>query len=330
MADLRPQPLPYTKRGLWTGTAQLAGGITGIGQSVTKSMSGLWSSFSSGIASSILNRSLGFTDTRGGEVGEREFEKMREQRRGGRVTALGVASTMVEGVQGQEEEGDLGQSAPTLIDDEIETLYEGFQKRRKSAALIRAAAKASGMSTPSNKDSDQNSTKPTDLSSQNLDDDDLDVKADRLKHEEAKVRALNATGRIDFAIQEGVFDLSLISSLASHLGYWNDEDVVHFMISQLLARKGIRLGKNGESGGDGGRKIGADSNPTITESPPRKEPMAQIPVATAVVQGQAGWRKEGTTSGGVFGPWSGGRRGSASSQGGGGGGGGSSGVGKKL
>ncbi|RPB29617.1 DDHD-domain-containing protein [Terfezia boudieri ATCC MYA-4762] len=273
MADLKPQPLPYTKRGLWTGTAQLAGGITGIGQSVTKSVSGLWSSLSSGIASSLLNRSLGFTDAKGGEVGEREFEKMRERRRGEKVMALSVASTMVEGeAQGQqeEEESDLGHSAPTLIDDEIETLYEGFQKRRKSAALIRAAEKASGTSTPSNKDSDKNSTKPTDLSTQNLDDDDLDVKADKLKHEEAKVRALNATGRIDFAIQEGVFDLSLISSLASHLGYWNDEDVAHFIISQLLARRAGKQGKDGEesaeegadgattSGGSGAGTTGAE------------------------------------------------------------------------
>ena len=33
----------------------------------------------------------------------------------------------------------------------------------------------------------------------------------------------------------GVFDISLIASIASHLSYWADEDVSHFMLSQLLA-----------------------------------------------------------------------------------------------
>ena len=37
----------------------------------------------------------------------------------------------------------------------------------------------------------------------------------------------------------GVFDISLIASIASHLSYWADEDVSHFMISQLLSRHRI-------------------------------------------------------------------------------------------
>lgn len=232
MAELKPQPLPYTKRGIWTGTAQLAGGISGIGQSVTKSVSGLWSSLSSGIASSILNRSLGFPDTKG-EVGERELEKMREQRKG---TTVG------------NDESNIGQPARTLIDDEIETLYEGFQKRRKSAALVRPSEK-----TNMDKGNANKAAKSTGSSAEGLSDDELDIKANRLKHEEAKVRALNATGRIDFAIQEGVFDLSLISSLASHLGYWNDEDVAHFMISQLLSRRGLRTNRARNEGASEGR-----------------------------------------------------------------------------
>ena len=35
------------------------------------------------------------------------------------------------------------------------------------------------------------------------------------------------------------FDISLLASIASHLTYWADEDVSHFMISQLLARHRI-------------------------------------------------------------------------------------------
>jgi hypothetical protein len=34
----------------------------------------------------------------------------------------------------------------------------------------------------------------------------------------------------------GAFDISLLASIASHLSYWADEDVSHFMVSQLLAR----------------------------------------------------------------------------------------------
>lgn len=37
----------------------------------------------------------------------------------------------------------------------------------------------------------------------------------------------------------GVFDISLIASIASHLSYWADEDVSHFMISQLLSRQRV-------------------------------------------------------------------------------------------
>ena len=40
-------------------------------------------------------------------------------------------------------------------------------------------------------------------------------------------------------ICRGVFDISLIASIASHLSYWADEDVSHFMISQLLSRQRV-------------------------------------------------------------------------------------------
>ena len=36
-----------------------------------------------------------------------------------------------------------------------------------------------------------------------------------------------------------MFDISLIASIASHLSYWADEDVSHFMISQLLSRQRV-------------------------------------------------------------------------------------------
>ncbi|RPA76039.1 hypothetical protein BJ508DRAFT_331528, partial [Ascobolus immersus RN42] len=45
----------------------------------------------------------------------------------------------------------------------------------------------------------------------------------------------NPLKRVDYAIQEGTFEISLIASIASHLGYWADEDVAHFMLGQLLS-----------------------------------------------------------------------------------------------
>lgn len=81
-----------------------------------------------------------------------------------------------------------GKHPPTMLDAEIETLFAGFQKQRKSGVLS-----------------------------------DGDVDESRVRNEEDKVRALNSTGRIDFAIQEGVFDISVIASIASHLSYWGDE-----------------------------------------------------------------------------------------------------------
>lgn len=35
----------------------------------------------------------------------------------------------------------------------------------------------------------------------------------------------------------GAFDISFLASIASHLAYWTDEDVSHFLISQLLSKR---------------------------------------------------------------------------------------------
>lgn len=157
MASLKPQPLPYTKRGLFN-SGQLVGGISGIGQSVSRSVSSMWTSLSSGIASSILNRSLGFSDT------------------GVPTSTSSIAAGEAEKARG-EKVVEAQQHPPTLIDDEIETLYAGFQKRRKSAV-----------------DGEEEEGEEERLAAEE--------RAAVLKVEEAKVRALNATGRIDFAIQE--------------------------------------------------------------------------------------------------------------------------------
>jgi hypothetical protein len=167
MTQLKPQPLPYTKRGLFSSSGQIVGGISGIGQSVTRSVSNMWSSLSSGIASSILNRSLGITEPMHSAASEDK-----------KTTSQYVLAE--------------GKFPPTMLDAEIETLYAGFQKQRRT----RGGADGEGK---------------------------LEEDERRVKSEEEKVRALNSTGRIDFAIQEGVFDISVIASIASHLSYWGDE-----------------------------------------------------------------------------------------------------------
>jgi hypothetical protein len=73
-------------------------------------------------------------------------------------------------------EGENGQHPPTLIDDEIETLYSGFKKQRKT-------------SNPLDKDDERR---------------ELEEQARKLKREEGKVRALNSNGRVDYSIQEYV------------------------------------------------------------------------------------------------------------------------------
>ncbi|THX76363.1 hypothetical protein D6D04_06833, partial [Aureobasidium pullulans] len=229
MSSLKPQPLPYTKRGIFsTATGQ---GLTGIGARVGQSVSGLWSSFSSGIASSLLNRSLGFTAEDAGKLGgPAGISQSRTPLSlgagtnvaGGIVPTAPSTNTKIDKVDGDMKEklasdaqraDEAGERPPTLIDAELETLYAGFQNTRKSAQ--------------GDLDHDMAESERAEA----------EERGRKLKKEEAKVRALNSNGRVDYSIQEGAFDISLIAAVASHLSYWADEDVNHFMISQLLSRQ---------------------------------------------------------------------------------------------
>jgi hypothetical protein len=178
MASLKPQPLPWTKKGIFGAQGQ---GITGIGSRVGQSVSGLWSSLSSGIASSLLNRSLGISA---------EAAKVQQNRvslgaaAGTNITAGGVvqagpiapsdAERLIKGDL-TVEEGDDGQRPPTLIDDDVETLYSGFKKQHKTGG------------NPLERDDERR---------------ELEEQARKLKKEEGKVRALNSNGRVDYSIQE--------------------------------------------------------------------------------------------------------------------------------
>lgn len=190
MSALKPQPLPYTKKGYFGAPGQ---GITGIGARVGQSVSGLWSNITSGVASSLLNRSLGLTGE--GQISSSQSMALPLDRN--RSPSSGVAGTnsVVGGVISaptHNEKGrkhrltddstksdESGQHPPTRIDAEIETLYAGFQKRWKSQQDD--DGQGLGMSAGWQE---------------------ADDRAKRLRREEAKVRALNGNGRVDYCIQE--------------------------------------------------------------------------------------------------------------------------------
>ncbi|KAF3046752.1 hypothetical protein E8E11_005109 [Didymella keratinophila] len=220
MAGLKAQPLPYTKKGIFGAPASQ--GLTGIGARVGEGVTNFWSSIGSGIASGLLNRSLGIsaTDLGDGGSGQRSSRPLSAAPNAATVPGTNepVAAFISEERRrrlGNEQitTGEDGEHPPTLIESEIETLYSGFQKGRQSS-------KADDMDKVEK-----------DLAWQ-----ELEERSRKLKKEEQKVRALNSNGRVDYSIQEGAFDISLLASIASHLAYWADEDVSHFMISQLLAR----------------------------------------------------------------------------------------------
>lgn len=168
MSSIKPQALPYTKKGIFGVQGQ---GLTNIGARVGQSVSGLWSNFTSGMASSLLNRSLGLTGE--GQLSSSTAmhapQIQRKETPGTNDTAKGPVS----------EQEDKSEHPPTLIDSEIETLYAGFEKRRKSYQ------------------SDE--TRDLGESAAWME---AEERSKRLKREEAKVRALNSNGRVDFSVQE--------------------------------------------------------------------------------------------------------------------------------
>ena len=215
MASLKPQLLPYTKKGLFG-----APGIANIGARVGQSVGSMWFNFTSGVASSLLNRSLGITGEEHALSQDNKFQgnmdKNNQQLKesgsqmpiadGKRQQAVADAT-----LSGGSSDKHTTDHLPTLIDSELETLYAGFQKRRLS----------------------QQSSSPNPLDAAF---EEAEEKAKKLRREEVKVRALNGNGRVDYSIQEGTFDISLLASIASHLSYWADEDVNHFMVGQMLSR----------------------------------------------------------------------------------------------
>jgi hypothetical protein len=185
MSTLKPQLLPYTKRGIFGNVAPQ--GLTGIGAKVGQSVSGLWSSLSAGIASNLLNRSLGLSNEEvaritasaegagpetGTKTANRDVPNAAEKREAtdARMKKLADSASVPD--------SGAGDHNPTLIDEEIETLYSNFQKSRVGP----------------NKDQETTGTATATA--------DDDKKARKMRKEEAKVRALNRNGRVDYSIQE--------------------------------------------------------------------------------------------------------------------------------
>lgn len=165
MSSLKPQPLPYTKKGIFAPGQ----GFTGIGARVGQSVSGFWSNITSGVASSLLNRSLGISGD--GQAPASQSISA--------PTAPSIAPSRRAGTDVTGDVVDSEEHPPTLIDSEIETLYAGFQKRRKS----------------------EQSDGARDLGGR-PEWGEAEARAKKLQREEAKVRALNSNGRVDFSIQE--------------------------------------------------------------------------------------------------------------------------------
>lgn len=50
---------------------------------------------------------------------------------------------------------------------------------------------------------------------------------------EQELKFINSTGRVDYVLQEGVLDISLVAAIASHMSYFENEDVASFILKSL-------------------------------------------------------------------------------------------------
>jgi hypothetical protein len=165
MSELKPQSLPSIKRSIWTSSGQ---SISNISSRVGQSVGSIWTSFTSGVASSVLNRSLGLNKD-GAAVAQLDASPR-------------DATNTSDLTSGLSREGNLSKDQDyieTLVETEFETLYEGFNKTRRN-----------GLNTIAD-----NSQKESDTQAD-------EERAARLRNEEMKVRALNSNGRVDYKIQE--------------------------------------------------------------------------------------------------------------------------------
>ena len=160
---LKPQPLPSVKRSLWTASGQ---SLSVIGSRVGQHVGTLWTNITSGVASSLLNRSLGLnSDNVVSRVPADDDPGSRPRSTSGNDSNNGTE--------------ELGEGTVYASQNQrFETLYHGFQEFGNTYKRD-LPAESSG-------------------SSQNTD----NRHARKMRVEDAKVRALNSNGRVDYNIQE--------------------------------------------------------------------------------------------------------------------------------
>jgi len=196
LSALKPQALPYTKKGMFGSVAPQ--GLTGIGAKVGQSVSGLWSNLSAGIASSLLNRSLGLSQEDVVRINATQQQQNSNSSPGAgtNISGGGVISnkTISDAIRSEKTAerkrqlagGGGGTTASgnevTLIDDELETLFSKFQKNRLAIAQEKGLSSETAINVDSLVEEEE--------------------KAARMRREETKARALNRNGRIDYCIQE--------------------------------------------------------------------------------------------------------------------------------
>jgi DDHD domain len=211
MSKLAPQPLPYVKKSIFSNLPSAPSGISAISSRVSQSVQGMWNSFSSGLAHTLINRSLGIV----GDDGRMENPLPLSLRLTMPVTpgqmsseAEAATAAALAQVQAQapmsdilsadeakrlvvEEAGELvhgggdeNQNPPTLLSTGLETLFSGFKNAQPTLVEKPRSAEA--------------------IQAEN------DEK-ERLRGEDQKVRALNKNGRVDYSIQEYV-DFAVIVS----------------------------------------------------------------------------------------------------------------------
>lgn len=164
MATLKPQPLPSVKRSIWTASGQ---SLSLLSSRMGQSVGSLWTNFTTGVASSLLNRSLGLHADASSAASDPS--KLAGDLASHRRTQSGSSP---------DASHPAGDHFHTLIESDLETLYDGFQKRKSNHQRT-----LSGSSAISD-----------DLKSEHKD--------RKMRLEDAKVRALNANGRVDYSVQE--------------------------------------------------------------------------------------------------------------------------------
>lgn len=173
MSSLKPQALPYKKKGLFSSVSPP--GLTEIGAIVGQSVSGLFSSLSSGLSSNLLNRSLGLSSDDAAKLAS--SKSAADPEADCSAESDGDKALAIETLKRNSAAGLSGVDS-IVAEGEVETLYSQFQKKRQ-VMLTKSGESVSD-------------------SNWQLE----ERKAKRLRREEAKVRALNRNGRVDFCIQE--------------------------------------------------------------------------------------------------------------------------------